>query len=299
MPPRIILSASRRTDIPAFYMDWFMEGIARGFFSVTNPFNRKTATVSAASEDVHSIVFWSKDFGAFLDGGYGEILSDMGYNLFFLFTVNSRSPILEPNMAPTDTRIRQAEALAARFGAWCVIWRFDPVCFFTFEDGDIENNLSELESIARGMESAGIQRCITSFADHYPKVIRRVEKIPGLRLIDPPLEEKRRVLRDMAGILASRNISLYTCCEKELTDSLPESWGIAAGGCISGHLLAGRFGEKPSLQRDSGQRKEKGCLCTVSRDIGDYDRHPCFHGCLYCYARPAENQNREASARRP
>ena len=286
MPPRIILSASRRTDIPAFYMDWFMEGIARGFFSVTNPFNRKTATVSAAPEDVHSIVFWSKDFGAFLDGGYGEILGEMGYNLFFLFTVNSRSPVLEPNMAATDTRIRQAEALAARFGARCVVWRFDPVCFFTFNGGDVQDNLAELATIAMRMESAGIRRCITSFADHYPKVIRRVDKIQGLRLIDPPLEEKRRVLRDMAGILASRNISLYTCCEKQLTDSLPESWGIKAGGCISGHLLAGLFGEKPALQRDSGQRKEKGCLCTVSRDIGDYDRHPCFHGCLYCYARP-------------
>jgi len=281
-------------------MHWFMEGIARGFFSVTNPFNRKTATVSTASEDVHSIVFWSKDFGAFLDGGYGEILGNMGYNQFFLFTVNSRSPVLEPNMVPTETRIRQAEALAARFGARRVVWRFDPVCFFTYNGEDVQDNLGELEFIARRIENAGIRRCISSFADHYPKVIRRVEKTPGLRLIDPPIEEKRRVLRDMAGTLASRSISLYTCCENQLADSLPEACGIEAGGCISGHLLAGLFGEKPSLQKDSGQRREKGCLCTVSRDIGDYDRHPCYHGCLYCYARPAENRNRVAvaSARR-
>ena len=75
---KIILSASRRTDIPAFYMDWFMEQIEAGFFSVENPFNGHVRTVPARPDDVHTIVFWSKDFGAFLRGGYGKRLQQMG-----------------------------------------------------------------------------------------------------------------------------------------------------------------------------------------------------------------------------
>ena len=82
-PSRIVLSASRRTDIPAFYMPWFMKQIKRGVFEVVNPFNRQVRTVPATPADVHTIVFWSKDFGLFLKENQAKKLQQAGYHLFF------------------------------------------------------------------------------------------------------------------------------------------------------------------------------------------------------------------------
>ena len=96
---KIILSASRRTDIPAFYMPWFMAGIEQGRFGVVNPYNQKISNVPAGVDQVHTIVFWSKDFGPFLKGGYGEDLAARGYHLFFNFTVNTADRLLEPRSA--------------------------------------------------------------------------------------------------------------------------------------------------------------------------------------------------------
>ena len=84
-----ILSASRRTDIPAFYLDWFMAGIQNGGFEVENPYNRRRRWVASRPHEVHSIVFWSKNFDAFLHRGIGETLERRGYHLFFNFTVNA------------------------------------------------------------------------------------------------------------------------------------------------------------------------------------------------------------------
>ena len=86
---QIVISASRRTDIPAFYMDWFMEQIKKEVFEVTNPYNRRKSIVPATPDKVHTIVFWSKNFAPFIKGRFGQTLLRMGYNLFFNFTINS------------------------------------------------------------------------------------------------------------------------------------------------------------------------------------------------------------------
>ncbi len=97
---KIVLSASRRTDIPAFYMDWFMERIDAGFFRVQNPFNGQVRIIPSQPEDVHTIVFWSKDFGRFLKGRYGQRLQQMGFNLFLtlplILKIRSWSPASRP-----------------------------------------------------------------------------------------------------------------------------------------------------------------------------------------------------------
>ncbi len=104
---QIVISASRRTDIPAFYMPWFMDRIDKGYFEVVNPYNRRTSIVPATPAEVHTIVFWSKNFGPFITGRYGEKLIDAGYHLFFNYTLNSESPLLEPNLPPLQTRMSQ------------------------------------------------------------------------------------------------------------------------------------------------------------------------------------------------
>jgi hypothetical protein len=291
-PKKIIISASRRTDIPAFYMDWFMQGIDDGYFEVTNPFNHRVSTVMATPEHLHTIVFWSKDFRPFLEGGYGETLRQMGYHLFFNFTVNSESSWLEPRIPPLKDRIETLKRLADRFGPDSISWRFDPICFFRPPDGPDIDNLSDFIQIAECMGESGINRCITSFMGHYPKIKKRMASVPGFIFCDPPLAEKVRVIQWMESILSRHKISLYTCCEKEVTTALSADSGIQPSQCIPGRLLTDLFGGNISLRKDAGQRVKQGCGCTVSSDIGSYHRQPCRHNCLFCYANPSSTVSR-------
>ena len=105
---QIVISASRRTDIPAFYMPWFMEQISKGEFEVVNPFNQRVSVVPAAPNEGHTIVFWSKNFGPFLHEDFDRRLQDSGYHLFFNFTINSVLPALEPNVPPLGERLERA-----------------------------------------------------------------------------------------------------------------------------------------------------------------------------------------------
>ena len=286
--PRSILSASRRTDIPAFYMDWFMDGVAKGFFEIVNPYNQHHRRVPARPREVHSIVFWSKNFGPFLNGNYDRRLLQKGYRLFFNFTLNSPSPDFEPHIPPLEVRLRQMKALARRHDPCLITWRFDPVCCFRRRgEKRLRDNLDGLETIAEALADIGIRRCITSFVDLYRKVQRRLPAA-GLSLVDPPLAEKHRTLARMAEMLNRHGIALGACCEKDVLAGLPSGTGIEAGDCIPGPLLASLFGNDMLLKKDPGQRRNHGCTCNVSADIGCYRHHPCYHNCLFCYANPRE-----------
>lgn len=287
MTPRIVISASRRTDIPAFYMDWFMDRIEKGRFETVNPFNGKTSMVPATPDAVHTIVFWSKNFAPFIRGGYGQILVQKGFHLFFNFTINSTSAILEPRIPPLADRLDQAAALCATFGAHTLQWRFDPVCFYTRGDGRIYDNLADFETIANRLEKHEIRRCITSFMDHYAKIQKRIAAITGFTFIDPPLPQKIEILQRLKSETKKRGMALFACCEKTVLEALPAGTDIAPAACIPNRHLVDRFGGHLSFQRDYGQRANRGCGCGVSRDIGRYRDQPCFHDCLFCYANPS------------
>ncbi len=282
---RIVLSASRRTDIPAFYMPWFMEGIAAGAFTVTNPYNGRTRRIEVTPEKVHTIVFWSKDFGPMLGRGWDLKLRDMGFGLFFHFTINSENRILEPNIPPLQERLEQLNELCRRHGARRVQWRFDPICHWHDAAGRTRNNMQDLEQIAAAAGRAGITSCVTSFVDLYRKVVRRTAASP-IAFFDPDADAKTELILSMETALAARGISLQTCCERQVLENLPAGSRITASGCIDGRRLAGLDGPGASLRRDTGQRTGSGCRCTVSVDIGDYRLHPCRHNCLFCYASP-------------
>lgn len=289
-PLKIVISASRRTDIPAFYLDWFMDRIRRGGFEITNPYNRRTSRVDARPGAVHTIVFWSKNFGPLLNSRRGERLIDLGYHLFFNFTVNSNAPPLEPRVPPLSERLEQLDELCRRFDPTMVNWRFDPICFYSTARRDVNHNLKDLILIARRAAAAGIRRCVTSFMDLYPKIARRTAARPGLAFYEPALQLRRRIVLAMEKKLAAVGIDLFLCCEKELLDRLPPESGVAGSSCIPNHLLVERWGGRLPLRQDGGQRCSAGCGCRVSVDIGSYDRHPCFHNCLFCYANPSAAQ---------
>ena len=267
-------------------MDWFMNGIHNGFFEVLNPYNRKVSKVPATPETVHTIVFWSKNFGPFLSGNYGERLMEMGYHLYFSFTVNSDNPKLEPKVPSLTDRLDQLKTLCSRFNPAWIDWRFDPICFYEDENGKTHDNLTEFSRIAETASQIGIHRCITSFLDLYKKVQNRVRRKPDISFIDPLLDRKSEIILDMAGTLIKKDIRLYLCCEKELLDYLPPGSGVKQSACIPNHRLKELFGGDISLERDKGQRVKSGCGCRVSVDIGSYPLHPCYHNCLFCYANP-------------
>ena len=280
-----VLSVSRRSDIPAFYMPWFMEGVARGTIEVVNPFNGKTRAVAVTPERVHTLVFWSKNFGPFLQKGYGERLQAMGYHLLFNFTLNSRSSLLEPGVPGLNQRLDQLRQLVERFGTDSVHWRFDPICHFIRKPGVVESNLGDFETIAERAGNLDVKTCTTSFMDAYRKIDRRVAD--RLTFVALPVSERVALLLEMERILSFRGIRLCLCCETALLRDIPQPSAITAGACIDGKRIMAVHGGRVSSRQDASQRKSAGCRCTLSIDVGSYCLHPCHHNCLFCYANPA------------
>jgi hypothetical protein len=283
---KIVISASRRTDIPAFYMNDFMEAIHRGFFRIINPFNQKESQVMATPDRVHTIVFWSKDYTNLIKGQFIERLQRIGYNLFFNYTINSHDSTLEPCLPTLEHRLSQLETLAGIVGPEAIFWRFDPICYYRCADGKICHNRHDFLKIADAASDLGIRKCITSFVDIYAKVQKRLSSLPGFSFLDPPVENKIKIFQAMAQKLKKRNIGLLTCCENQILESIPPDSGIKASSCIPSHYLAKLYGPNVSLRKDTGQRIKLGCGCRISVDVGSYRHQPCYHNCLFCYANP-------------
>ncbi|MBW1641734.1 MAG: DUF1848 family protein [Deltaproteobacteria bacterium] len=285
-----VISASRRTDIPAFYMDWFMAQLEKGVFEITNPYNQRVSLVAAAPDIVHTIVLWSKNFGQFIKGGFDKKLKAKGFNLFFNFTINSENPAMEPRVPPLRERLGQLEYLSNHFDPRSINWRFDPICFYKRGNKGVENNARDFQTIYSKAAGFGIKRCITSFMDSYPKITKRLAAIPDFSFIEPSMIEKIKMLQKMEKLLIEKKMKLFTCCEKELLKALPGTTTIKKNACIPNDLLMEIYGGDISLQTDKGQRIKNGCGCMVSIDIGSYRLHPCYHNCLFCYANPSSHK---------
>lgn len=270
---KTVISASRRTDIPAYYLDWLIERVGAGYADVVHPFDRsRVRRVPLGPEDVHTIVFWSKNYAEFLKR---RATFDRFRKLYFQFTVND-CELLEPRVPPLQSRLEQTKVLAERYGPERMAWRFDPIVFW---NGGRENNLGSFERIASYMAGIGVNRCVFSFAKWYRKARRRAEK-RGFPFFVPPEDRKRAVASDLAAKGAACGITMHVCCD----DSLTDIENVQKSSCIDGPLLENLSGEPCDTRRDTGQRDM--CGCTKSVDIGSYHLQPCPNGCLYCYASP-------------
>jgi hypothetical protein len=194
---------------------------------------------------------------------------------------------------PLTERFDQLDYLGDHFGSRSINWRFDPICYYETGQGTLDDNLHDFSCIAEKAAAVGIERCITSFMDHYPKIRKRLSNRPGLVLADPPLMDKVNTLIKMESRLAALDIHLTTCCEKEVLAALPSGSAIAPSSCIPNDLLMELSGANLSLRKDTGQRVKAGCGCKVSFDIGSYRDQPCYHNCLFCYANPASGPVRD------
>jgi len=270
---RTVISASRRTDIPAFYLDWMIDKLNQGYVMVKNPFYPSQIThVSLKKSDVHSIVFWSKDFGKFLQ----KTAEFSDYNLFFIFTINSES-VWEPNVINLDKRLIQLENLVDEFGPEYIEYRFDPIVFW-YEDNELVNNLDSFYYIIDKVSDLGIDNCVFNFVDWYKKSIARAKKY-GLKFYDPSIKEKIETVKPLAKYCKSHNIKMYSCCKPFLT----QIDNVYPSSCIDGNKLSRLFKEKCSIAKSPTREN---CNCTKSRDIGNYRDQICKHACIYCYAHP-------------
>lgn len=269
---RTVISASRRTDLPGLYMDWFLARLCEGFVDVPNPvITSQTYRVDLRPESVHTFVLWSKNYEPFLRSA----IPFERYRWYFNFTIDGNE--MWSRRAPhSERQLIQLEELAERFGPACINWRFDPILYWA--DGR-ENNVEPFFSLCDRIASAGVTRCTFSFAHWYGKVKRRAREF-GFEPFDPPLESKRETVARLAEYAAPRGVTLYTCSN----DALLGHANVRRGACVDGRLLADLAGEPCSLARDTSQRTD--CGCTKSADIGSYVEMPCRHACIHCYANP-------------
>lgn len=263
----MILSVSRRTDIPAFYSDWFYNRIREGQVCVRNPMNRHQVSKIRLSPDViDCIVFWSKNPAPMLPR-LGELAD---YMYYFQFTVTPYDRELEKGLPQKETIIDTFRQLSDRIGPKRVIWRYDPILFS--QSMDVRYHLHGFEAIAKRLASC-TQTCVISFVDLYQKTRRNLR---ATTVREPGADEITRLAAGLAAIASSYGIRIQTCAERiDL-----EPMGIRHGRCVDRMLIEELLGGRLNVAKDRNQRPECGCVQSV--DIGAYDT--CSHGCLYCYA---------------
>jgi len=275
----LIISASRRTDIPAFYADWFMNRIREGYFCRVNPFNSRQVTgFSLKPADVDAICFWTKHPRPLMQ--HLDELDSLGLNYFFQFTLNPYDNRLEPNLPPLGERIAAFIELATRVGPERVIWRYDPV--FLSNITTVDWHLGQAARTADRLQEA-TRRFVFSFCDFYGKGKGRLHRGlqgSGIGPEDITATENRRELERLARgfreIADRYGLEIFTCSEEADLGA----FGIEHGACIDGELVGKLFGGKPSAEKDKYQRKT--CNCVESVDMGAYNS--CGFSCAYCYA---------------
>jgi len=265
----MIISASRRTDIPAFYGKWFMNRLQAGEVLVRNPMNTNQVTRLYLSPDkVDCIVFWTKNPDDFIR--YLPQIDSMGYKYYFLFTVTSYDKSVEVNVDKKIKIIDIFKRLSDTIGQEKVIWRYDPILLTSVFNKDY--HFKWFEYLAQSL-SGYTNKCIISFLSFYNKVKRNMHHIdcfvPEMPLID-------LFAKYFSEISTRHNISLYTCSQ----DFDLNKYGIGHAKCVDDQIVEKITSNFFNYKKDKNQRKE--CGCVESKDIGNYNS--CTHGCLYCYA---------------
>jgi len=265
----MIISASRRTDIPAFYSDWFLNRLQAGYVLVRNPFNTKQVSKIPLSPDVvDCIVFWTKNplpLMKKLDG-----IDKLGLKYYFQFTVTSYDKSLEKKVPTKKSIIKTFQDLSNRIGKEKVMWRYDPILLT--DKYNIEYHEKWFKYLAENLNGY-TDKCVISFIDMYKKCERNL-KDTELETINDLL--KKQLANTLSKIALDNGISMESCAESLLLSN----YGVSPGKCIDDKLISKVIGEDITVAKDKSQRHECGCVASV--DIGSYNT--CKHECKYCYA---------------
>lgn len=305
----IIVSASRSTDIPAFYAEWFLNRLKAGYSAWTNPFNGVRSYVSYANTRL--VVFWSKNPKPLLEsGGCLDYLAENGINSYIQYTLNDYDKEkLERGVPPLQERIDTFRQLVDRLGFGRVIWRFDPM-ILTDAIG-VDELLAKVENIADQLKGY-TEKLVFSYADisTYRKVQSNLEK-NSIKYREFETEDMLYIAENLARLNKRWGFTLATCGEKIDIDQ----FGITHNKCVDDDLMIKYFSADEKLMNHigvkvvgcddlfyppgtiirEGNKKDKGqrafCGCIESKDIGEYNT--CPHLCEYCYA----NTSKETAVR--
>ncbi len=268
----MIVSVSRRGDIPAFDSDWFMERLRKGEVRVASPFRPgREKKVSLRREEVDALVFWSRDPRPLLK--HLPEIERRGYPYYFLISLTGYPRSLEPAAPAPDEAILFFRELATRIGRRRLVWRYDPVIFTPATDLHFHaGNFSRLAGLLAPFAS----RVIVSFFDPYPKAVHRLQRAGFAAALAAGIPEQQVELLDRFAAAALKSgLEVQSCAEPALGAA------VQPGKCVDEGLLNEVFGLNLAYRKDPSQRGL--CLCQQSVDIGSYGI--CGHGCLYCYAR--------------
>jgi DNA repair photolyase len=263
----MIISASRRTDIPAFYTEWFFDRIKEGFVLVRNPMNNsQIRNVPLTPDMVDCIVFWSKNPKAII-----PFLDKLdAYHYYFQFTLNPYAQDIEPNLPGKNEIIDTFKELSNKLGSHRVIWRYDPILLNSqYTISYHVDNFCKMVYQLKGYT----EKVTISFIDFYSKIERAMSR-HEIKTIET--EAKHEIAKEFAGIALENSLAIDTCAE----DIDLSQYGITHARCIDGDLIERITGHSVNEKKDKSQRPE--CGCTASVDIGAYNT--CSHGCVYCYA---------------
>lgn len=268
----MILSVSRRTDIPNYYSEWFINRMKEGFLYVRNPMNiHQVSKIMLSPDIVDCIVFWTKNPKPMLD----KLDALKEYKYYFQFTLTGYGRDVEKGLPHKKKEVIPVfKELSKKIGSEKVIWRYDPI-FFN-ENYTKEYHINAFSQIAEELEGY-THRCVISFVDFYAKNRKGMEE---LKL----QETKERQLVSFSGklqeVALAKGIEVFSCAEKiDLSEC-----GIKHGSCIDKNIIEEITGCKIEVSKDKNQREECGCVESV--DVGSYNT--CLNGCKYCYANFSE-----------
>lgn len=278
----MIISASRRTDIPAFYSRWFLNRIEQKYVLVPNPFNPKMISrINLDPAVVDCIVFWTKNPNPMINKL--EELKD--YKYYFQFTLNPYEKDIENHLPSVSLRIEIFKRLSEKIGKEKVVWRYDPL--LTNKKYDTSFHKEAFAEIAYGLKDH-TERCMLGFIDHYHHIRNHVSKLDINPLTNEEIEELAISFKHTMDQYPS--IEFDTCTKKVDLTHL----SIPSGLCVDKQLIERITGYPISAKKDKNQRNI--CNCIESIDIGTYES--CLNGCIYCYAIKGNYNTAEFNSRK-
>ena len=278
----MIVSASRRTDIPALYLPWLSRRLQEGFCLVRNPHNpHRISRVDLRPQAVDGMVLWTKNPIPLL-----QLPAALARIPFYIqCTVTAYGQDLEPGLPPKPEILAAFRELAARLGPARLVWRYDPILFSAAYS--LETHVTRFADLAAQLEGC-TDACIVSFLDSY-RCTARAERALGL--YRPAPESAQALLRRLVPIARAHGMSVQACAEAADLSAL----GVERAHCVDPARFARLTGEALRVPRDRSQRPACGCAASV--DIGAYDS--CLHGCAYCYANHGRAVDRQAALHDP
>ena len=270
----MILSVSRRTDIPNYYSEWFFNRIKEGFLYVRNPMNaHQISRIDITPEVVDCIVFWTKNPEPMLDR-LDELAS---YDYYFQFTLTGYGKDMECNVPhKKDRMIPVFHELSKKIGMQKVIWRYDPIIFT--KKYTPEYHLKAFEQIAAALKGY-TEKCVISFVDVYAKNKKNMEMLGSYEI---EKTEQLELAAKLSRIARENGMAIGSCAERVEMNAC----GIEHNCCIDKALIESIIGCSLNVEKDKNQRQECGCMESV--DVGTY--HTCKNGCKYCYANESKER---------